>query len=278
MKTATLPDGTSVPILGQGTWMMAEGKRPRDEEVAALRVGLDAGMTLIDTAEIYAHGRSEELVAEAIDGRRDDVFLVSKVAPHHASREGTRRACEGSLRRLKTDRLDLYLLHWPGSVPLAETVEALADLKRDGLILNWGVSNFDVEDMEKLFALPGGDDCAVNQILYNLEERGPEFDLLPWLAERRVPVMAYSPVGQGGTFLDHPALARVARHHRATPAQVALAFLVDGDDVIAIPKAGSAAHARENAAAADIVLSLDDRHELDAAFPPPQEKRPLAMI
>ncbi|KAB0677082.1 aldo/keto reductase [Aureimonas leprariae] len=278
MKTATLPDGSAVPVMGQGTWMMAESRGSRDEEIAALRAGIDLGMTLVDTAEIYAHGRSEELVGEAIAGRRDEVFLVSKVAPHHASRTGTRRACEASLKRLGTDRLDLYLLHWPGGVPLGETVEALAALKQDGLIRNWGVSNFDTEEMEELFALPGGEDCATNQILYNLEERGPEFDLLPWMAERGVPAMAYSPVGQGGALLDHPVLHRVAQHHRASPAQVALAFLVDGDDVIAIPKAGSATHVRENAAAADLVLGLNDRHELDAAFPPPKEKRPLAVI
>lgn len=278
MKTAMLPDGTAVPVMGQGTWMMAEGRHSREEEISALRAGLDAGMTVVDTAEIYAHGRSEELVGKAIRGRRDEVFLVSKVAPHHGSHQGTRQACEASLRRLGTDRLDLYLLHWPGGIPLGETVEALAELKRDGLIRNWGVSNFDVEEMEELFALPGGSDCAVNQILYNLNERGVEFDLLPWLSHRSIPAMAYSPVGQGGALLENPALARIARHRGATPAQIALAFLVDGDDVIAIPKAGRIEHVRQNAAAADIVLSLDDRHEIDAAFPPPNEKRPLAII
>ncbi|WP_152047981.1 aldo/keto reductase [Aureimonas psammosilenae] len=278
MKTATLPDGTPVPALGQGTWMMAEGRHAREDEIAALRAGMDAGMTLIDTAEIYAHGKSEELVGEAIDGRRDEVFLVSKVAPHHASREGTRRACEASLKRLRTDRLDLYLLHWPGSIPLSETVDALTQLKRDGLIRYWGVSNFDVEEMEAVFALPGGSDCAANQILYNLEERGPEFDLLPWLSERMVTPMAYSPAGQGGDLLDHPTLVKIARHHKATPAQIALAFLVDCDDVIAIPKAGSIEHVRQNAASAKITLTREDRHALDAAFPPPQEKQPLAVI
>ncbi|GGE13106.1 hypothetical protein GCM10011390_35250 [Aureimonas endophytica] len=278
MKTATLPEGLAVPVIGQGTWMMAEGRHRREDEIAALRAGIDAGMVLIDTAEIYAHGKSEELVGEAIRGRRDEVFLVSKVAPHHASRDGARRACEASLRRLGTDRLDLYLLHWPGSIPLAETVEALRGLKRDGLIRQWGVSNFDVEDMEELFAIPGGSDCATNQILYNLEERGAEFDLLPWLAERAVPVMAYSPVGQGGALLDHPALARVAKRRNATPAQIALAFLVEGDDIVAIPKAGTLAHVRQNASAAEIVLTREDRQDLDAAFPPPKEKRPLAVI
>ena len=278
MKTVTLPNGMEVPALGQGTWMMAERRAVRAEEIAALRAGLDAGMTLIDTAEIYADGASETLVGEALAGRRDDAFLVSKVAPSHASRTATVRACEASLKRLGTDRLDLYLLHWRGSVALEETLEAFQSLVEAGKIRAWGVSNFDTEDMEELLALPGGAACATNQILFNPEERGTEFDLLPWLSDRGIPAMAYSPIGQGGALLRHPALERIARRHHATPAQVALAFALEGDEMIAIPKAGSVAHALENAAAAGIELTQQDCHEIDAAFPPPQRKQRLAVI
>ncbi|KQT44353.1 hypothetical protein ASG43_13425 [Aureimonas sp. Leaf454] len=278
MRMVTLPDGTEVSALGQGTWMMAERPASRGEEIAALRAGLDAGMRLIDTAEIYADGASETLVGEALAGRREEAYLVSKVAPSHASRTGTVKACEASLKRLGTDRLDLYLLHWRGPYALEETVEGFERLVEAGKIRAWGVSNFDTEDMEELLALPGGERCATNQILYNPDERGTEFDLLPFLSDRGIPAMAYSPVGQGGALLRHPALERIARRHHATPAQIALAFALEGDEMIAIPKAGTVAHVLENAKAVAIELTQQDCHELDAAFPPPQRKQRLSVI
>ncbi|WP_182087336.1 aldo/keto reductase [Aureimonas sp. ME7] len=278
MKTIDLPGGITVPALGQGTWMMAEGNAPREREIEALRAGIDLGMTLIDTAEIYGDGASEVLVGEAIRDRRDEVFLVSKVAPSNASREGTRRACEASLQRLGTDRLDLYLLHWRGRHPLSDTVAAMEDLVSAGRIGRWGVSNFDLSDMEELVAVPGGANCAVNQILYNLEERGPEFDLLPWQAEHGIPVMAYSPVGQGGALLEDDTLAAVAERHVASPARIALAFLLQRPGVIAIPKAATRGHVEDNAAAAGLELDADDLAALEEAFPAPTCKVPLAMI
>ncbi|MEH6721182.1 MAG: aldo/keto reductase [Aurantimonas endophytica] len=277
MRQTQLPDGTSVPVLGQGTWMMGDEPGRRDAEIAALREGIELGMTLLDTAEIYGNGRSEQLVAEAIDGRRDEIFLVSKVAPGNASRQGTIRACEASLRRLGTDRLDLYLLHWRGSVPLAETVAALETLKESGKILRWGVSNFDVDDMEEL-AAAGGAAVQTDQVLYNPSERGIEYDLLPMLTEQGVPVMAYSPIGQGGDLLEDAALTRIAERHGATPARVALAFVLRQPGIIAIPKASSVDHVRDNAAALELTLDAKDMAELDAAFPPPRFKQPLAII
>ncbi|OTA40500.1 MAG: oxidoreductase, partial [Symbiobacterium thermophilum] len=248
IPTLSLPSGERVPVLGQGTWMMGESRRSRREEVEALRLGLDLGMTLIDTAEMYADGGAEEVVAEAIAGRRDQVFLVTKVLPGNASRRGTIEACERSLRRLRTDRIDLYLLHWRGRYPLAETLEAFAELVRAGKIRYWGVSNFDTDDMEELTGLPGGAAVATNQVLYNLSRRGIEYDLLPWCRERRIPIMAYSPIEQG-RILGNPALRRVAARHGATPAQVALAWLLRQKDVMVIPKAGRPEHVRENRAA-----------------------------
>lgn len=277
MRETRLADGTPVPVLGQGTWMMGDEPARRDAEIAALREGIDRGMTLLDTAEIYGNGRSERLVAEAIEGRRDEIFLVSKVAPSNASRQGTMRACEASLQRLGTDRLDLYLLHWRGSVPLAETVAALETLKEAGKILRWGVSNFDVDDMEEL-AAAGGQAVQTDQVLYNPTERGIEHDLLPMLAEQGIPVMAYSPIGQGGDLLEDASLARIAERHDATPARVALAFVLRQEGVIAIPKASTAEHVRDNAAALALTLDADDLAELDAAFPPPRGKQPLAII
>ena len=262
-----------MPVLGQGTWHMGEDRSRRAAEVAALRLGLDLGMTLIDTAEMYAEGGSEEVVGEAIAGRRDEVFLVSKVYPHNASHTGVPAACARSLRRLKVNCLDLYLLHWPGSTPLQETVEAFERLKDAGKIRAWGVSNFDVDEME---SLPPG--CATNQVLYNLGTRGIEFDLLPWCQERAMPVMAYSPVGQGGRLLRDPALKAVAERHGVTPAQVALAWTLRAPGVVTIPKASDPAHVRENATAAAIALSAEDLAELDAAFPPPARKQALAML
>ncbi|MCG5240302.1 aldo/keto reductase [Azospirillum doebereinerae] len=278
MKRITLPDGVSVPALGQGTWMMAERPDRRRSEIAALQAGIDRGLTLIDTAEMYGDGASEELVGEAVAGRRDGLFLVTKVLPSNASRAGTMKACERSLKRLRVERIDLYLLHWRGGVPLAETVEAFETLRHAGKIARWGVSNFDVDDLEELGEAADLGGCAVNQVLYNPEQRGIEFDLLPWQHTRRMPVMAYSPVGQGGDLLASKALTAVARRHGATPAQVALAWALREGGVIAIPKAGSPEHAIENAAAAELTLTAQDIGEIDAAFPPPRRKRPLAMI
>lgn len=276
MKTIRFPDGAQVPALGQGTWMMAEQPSRRPDEIAALRTGIDLGLTLIDTAEMYADGESERLVGEAIAGRREAVFLVGKAYPQNASRARLRKACEASLSRLGTDRLDLYLLHWRGSVPLAETVEAMEALVAAGKILRWGVSNLDTEDMEELVA-SGGAACATDQILYNLTRRGPEHDLLPWLERHAMPVMAYSPVEQG-RLVDHRGLAEVAADRGATPAQVALAWLLARDGVIAIPKAGSVAHVRENRAAADLALTDDDLARLDRVFPRPRGPTPLEML
>ncbi|MHC9417938.1 aldo/keto reductase [Sphingomonas citri] len=276
MRTVRLRDGASVPALGQGSWMMGERAESRGEEIAALRTGLDLGMTLIDTAEMYADGESERVVGTAIAGRRDDVFLVSKAYPQNASRTRLTGACEASLERLGTDRLDLYLLHWRGSVPLGETIEAMAALVAAGKILRWGVSNLDRDDMEELVAA-GGTDCATDQILYNLTRRGPEHDLLPWLAAQDMLVMAYSPVEQG-RLLGHPALARVAAARGATAAQVALAWLLAREGVIVIPKAGRAEHVRENRAAADLILTPEELTELDRAFPRPRTAVSLEML
>jgi diketogulonate reductase-like aldo/keto reductase len=274
LRIVTLPGGETVPALGQGTWHFGQGERPRATEAAALRLGIDLGMTLIDTAEMYADGGAEEVVADAIAGQRDLVFVVSKVYPHNASRAGVPAACARSLRRLKTDIIDLYLLHWRGGVPLAETVDAFEKLKAEGKIRHWGVSNFDADDMNEL----GGGACAANQVLYHLDARGIEFDLLPWSAARAIPVMAYSPVGQAGRLLASPALKSVAERHGVTPAVVAIAWTLRRPGVISIPKAGEAAHVRANARAADLALTDADLAELDAAHPPPRRKRPLAML
>ncbi|MBU6499537.1 MAG: aldo/keto reductase [Rhodospirillales bacterium] len=273
MRPIALPGGETVPRLGQGTWHMGEGERTPAAEAAALRLGLDLGLTLIDTAEMYGEGGAEEVVGAAIAGRRDEVFLVSKVYPHNADRRGVAAACARSLKRLRTDRIDLYLLHWRGAVPLAETVAGFEALRDAGKIRHWGVSNLDTDDMAEL---PPG--CAANQVLYNPEHRGIEFDLLDWCAARAMPVMAYSPLGQAGTLLRAAALGRVARRHGATPAQIALAWTLRRDGIIAIPKAAEAQHVHANAAAAAIVLTAADRAEIDAAFPPPRRKRPLAML
>ena len=274
VRTTELPSREAVPILGQGTWRMGDDPRRRASEIAALRFGLDVGMTLIDTAEMYGRGAAELLVAEAIAGRRDEVFLVSKVLPNHATERGTIAACEASLRRLATDRLDLYLLHWRGSPPLAGTVAAFESLVRAGKIRYWGVSNFDVEDMEELFDLPDGSSVATNQVLYNLRRRGIEYDLLPWCDSRRIPVMAYSPIEQG-RLSKNRALRTVATRQEATPAQIALAWVMRRDRVIAIPKAGTPEHARENRGALEITLTEQDLDDLDRAFPPPMRKIPL---
>jgi diketogulonate reductase-like aldo/keto reductase len=283
MKRLLLPSGAGIPVLGQGTWYMGEDPAARPAEVAALRLGLDLGMTLIDTAEMYGEGGAEEVVGEAIAGRRDEVFLVSKVYPHHADRRGVQQACERSLRRLATERIDLYLLHWRGNVPLAETLEAFARLREQGKIGDFGVSNFDLDDMQEAAALPGGELIATDQVLYNLSQRGIEWDLLPWCRERRMPVMAYSPLESNpleqGSLLANPALAAVAQRHQATPAQVALAWLLRQDGVVVIPKAVQCRHVRENRAALELAQALDaeDLARLDAGFPAPRRRRPLAM-
>lgn len=278
MASVRLPDGAEVPALGQGTWRMGERGADRRAEAASLRLGLDLGMTLIDTAEMYAEGGAEEVVAEAIAGRRDEVFLVSKVYPHNAGGRALAAACERSLKRLRVETIDLYLLHWRGSVPLADTVEGFERMQAAGKIRRWGVSNLDVDDLEELgAALP---DCAADQVLYNLENRGIEHDLLPFCRERGMPVMAYSPVGQGGGLLRHSALRAVAARHGggATPAQVALAWTLREPGVISIPKASDPEHVRLNAAARDLRLTAADLAELDAALPPPKRKQRLAML
>ena len=277
IPTLKLPGGEIVPRLGQGTWRMGETPRLRDAEIAALRLGLDLGMTLIDTAEMYGDGEAEKIVAEAIKGRRDEVFIVSKVLPQNASRAGTVAACERSLKRLNTDRIDLYLLHWRGRYKLKDTLAAFQSLVKDGLIKAWGVSNFDVGDMEELAALPGGTAVATNQVLYNLARRGIEAGLLLWCPSRHIPIMAYSPVEQGRLLRDR-ALARVAERYRATRAQIALAWLLRQDDMMVIPKATSLDHVRENRAALDLELSEADLAELDKAFPAPCGAQPLEML
>lgn len=277
MRSVNLPSGEAVPVLGQGTWHFAERLSRRSDEIDALRCGLDLGMTLIDTAEMYADGGAEELVAAAIAGRRDEVFLVSKVLPWNATRRGTVAACRRSLARLATDHLDLYLLHWRGQVPLAETLAGFADLQREGMIRYWGVSNLDTGDMKELVGLPGGETVATDQVLYNLVRRGIEYDLMPWCRSRGIPIMAYSPIEQG-RLLELPALRDVAVRHGATPAQVALAWVIRNDGVAAIPRAGTPEHVRENREAVGLHLTKEDLAELDVASPPPREKRPLEML
>lgn len=274
-----LPSGEPVSRLGQGAWRIGEDRRKRPEELLALNVGLELGLNLIDTAEMYGNGRSEELIAEVISGRREQVYLVSKVLPENATRRGTITACERSLKRLKTDYLDMYLLHWRGSVPLEETLEAFVKLRERGAIRHYGVSNFDVDDLEEAEALPGGAAIATNQVLYNLEQRGIEWNLLPRCRERGMTVMAYSPLGSDSRRLRmHPALKAVATRLGATPSRVALAWLLKQDGVVVIPKASSEAHVRDNHAALDLTLSAEDLAELDRAFPPPKRATPLAMI
>ncbi|MGE0226352.1 MAG: aldo/keto reductase [Acetobacteraceae bacterium] len=279
MRTVTLPGGETVPALGQGTWYMGERRNAAGAEADALRLGIDLGMTLIDTAEMYGNGGAEEVVAKAAAGQRDKLFIVSKVYPHNASRSGVPAACERSLKRLNTDRIDLYLLHWRGSHPLAETVEAFEALKSAGKIRYWGVSNLDTDDMEELSAVRDGAHCASDQVLYHPGSRGVEFDLLPWCATRGVSVMAYSPLGhRSDRLLRSSALTAVGKRHGATAAQVAIAWGMRHEHVISIPKASTPAHVRENAAAANISLTADDLAEIDAAHPPPRRKQPLDLL
>ncbi len=277
MRFVELPNGVMAPALGLGTWRMGERASQRTQEVAALRHGIDLGLTLIDTAEMYGEGGAEEVVGEAIAGRRDGLFLVSKVYPHNASRKGAIAACERSLKRLSIETIDLYLLHWRGGVPLAETVEAFEHLKSDGKIAAWGVSNFDAADMAELWALDQGEACATNQVLYHLGERGIEWELIPRCNERRVPIMAYSPLGQGDILFE-PTVEDIAEKHGVAPATVALAWVLRQEGMIAIPKAANLDHVKANAAALGLALDPVDLEALDAAFPAPNGPSPLAII
>jgi diketogulonate reductase-like aldo/keto reductase len=279
LRTIALPGGEAIPVLGQGTWGMAERPRNRVGEIAALQMAVDLGMTVIDTAEMYAGGAAEQLVGEALADRRREIFLVSKVLPQHATRRGTVSACEASLRRLKTDHLDLYLLHWRGPVPLDETLDAFEALERQGKIRYWGVSNFDVDDMEQLVSLTAttGPVVASNQVLYNLMRRGIEYDLLPWCRSRGIPLMAYSPLERGQLAKDGTVKA-IANRLTATAAQVALAWVLRQDDAIVIAKASHLEHVRENRGALEIELGDEDLKELDEAFPPPTHETPLETI
>jgi len=279
MRTVALPDGKRVPVLGQGTWRMGESKSARAREVAALRLGIELGMSLIDTAEMYGDGGAEEVVAEAIDGQRKGIFVVTKVYPHNASRSELPKACERSLKRLRIDAIDLYLLHWrERTPPLQETVETFEKLRAAGKIKRWGVSNFDLDDMEELFSLEHGRKCAANQVLYSLQNREIEFDLLPWGQMNKIPIMAYSPVGHSGALLRNAALKKIAQSHDATPAQIALAWVLRQPDVIAILKASTEAHVRDNAASLKIKLTKEDLTELDREFPPPKSKKSLPVL
>ncbi|MBB3945817.1 diketogulonate reductase-like aldo/keto reductase [Rhizobium skierniewicense] len=277
IPTVTLLSGLSIPALGIGTWNMGERPGDASQDIASIRKAIELGMAVVDTAETYADGGSEEIVGTAIKSVRGDVFLVSKVHPANASAQGTIKACERSLRRLGTDHLDLYLLHWRGSYPLEETVDAFEKLKADGKIRDWGVSNFDVDDMEDLFSIPGGKNCAANQVLYNLSRRGPEYDLLPWCQSHGVPIMAYSPIEQGRILSNHE-LIRIAKAYQATPAQIALAFLLERDGVMPIPKSSNPDRVTENRGASELEISDEDWTALDAEFPPPNSKVPLEMI
>jgi len=276
MRHVTLPDGTQFPQLGLGTWHMGERTKEAAAEIRALQAGIDRGLTLIDTAEMYGNGGAEVVVGEAIAGRRDQVFLVSKAYPQNAGRTSLPKACEASLQRLGVETLDLYLLHWRGRIPLAETVEAFERLVAQGKIRRWGVSNLDLGDLEELLAAGGGA-CATNQVLYNLGSRGIEFALLPWCKARHMPVMAYSPLGQGAVLKDR-ALAEVARRHSVHPATVALAWVLRRPDVIAIPKTANLEHLEQLAIAPDLALTDEDRATLDHAFPPPRKATPLEII
>jgi diketogulonate reductase-like aldo/keto reductase len=276
VRTVNLPSGEPIPVLGMGTWHMAEDPARRVDEILALRTGLDLGLALVDTAEMYADGAAESLVGEAIRGRRSEVFLVSKVLPSHATRAATVAACHASLRRLHTDYLDLYLLHWRGATPLAETLEAFDELVAAGTIRYWGVSNFDVGDMVEVTEIPGGEAVATDQVLYNLERRGIEYDLLPWCRRRSIPIMAYSPIEQGRLLTDR-AVRSIAADHDCTPAQVCLAWVLRRDGVNAIPKASTPEHVWENRLALEVRLRPEDFVALDRAFPPPATKVPLQV-
>jgi diketogulonate reductase-like aldo/keto reductase len=279
MKTISLPDGERVPVLGQGTWGMGEKKSRHAEEVAALRLGIEVGMTLIDTAEMYGEGGAEKVVADAIEGQRERVFVVTKVYPHNASRMELPKACERSLKRLRIDAIDLYLLHWRGRTsPLEETVETFEKLRSAGKIKRWGVSNFDVDDMQELLSIENGCNCAANQVLYNVEHREIEFDLLPWSQKNEIPIMAYSPVGHDRGLLENKTLKKIARRHDATSGQIALAWVLRQPGVIAIPKASNEEHVRDNVRSIEIKLTGEDLADFDHEFPPPKSKRSLPTL
>lgn len=277
MRTLNLPSGQAIPVLGMGTWQMGENAKNRQTEIDALRHGLDLGLSLIDTAEMYGEGGAEQVIAEAILNRRSGVFLVSKVYPHNASKHGAIAACKRSLKRLKTDYLDLYLLHWRGSVPLAETLEAFQTLQQSGKICSYGVSNFDVEDMKEASHLKGGNGIATNQVLYNLMRRGIEWDLLPWCRTRSIPIMAYSPIEQG-RLLNNQTLKMIAQQRGVATAQVALAWLLRQDNVVVIPKSSRIEHLEQNLAALNLKLSTEELAALDTAFPTPTKPVPLEML
>ena len=277
MKTIELPSGQAMPIFGMGTWRMGENPQNRQQEIVALRSGMELGVSLIDTAEMYGEGGAEEVVAEAVGDRRSDVFLVSKVYPHNASKQGAIAACERSLKRLNTDYLDLYLLHWRGSVPLSETLEAFQTLKQSGKIRDYGVSNLDVDDMEEAIALPGGQAIATNQVLYNLSRRGIETNLLPWCREHRIPVMAYSPIEQG-RLLGNKTLEKIAKGKGVSEAQIAIAWLLQQKNIIVIPKSSRIEHVEQNHAALNLTLSAEELSQLDEAFPKPSRSVPLQML
>ncbi|AJY77685.1 hypothetical protein VN24_12170 [Paenibacillus beijingensis] len=281
-RKVRLPDGTSLPCIGQGTWQMGDDPSARKEEIRALRFGVELGMKVIDTAEMYGDGRAETLVGEAIRGVRDEVFLVSKVLPHNAGGSRLARSCEQSLKRLGTDVVDLYLLHWRGSVPLSDTVEGMEKLVQAGKIRRWGVSNLDTDDMEELFKLAKGTHCATNQVLYHLGSRGIEFDLLPWMRERSMPVMAYCPLAQAGSLrrgmTDHPVVKEIAADHNASALQLLLAWCVRGGNVLAIPKASTTDHVLDNAKAGMIELSPEELARLNDIFPAPTEQVPLDIV
>jgi diketogulonate reductase-like aldo/keto reductase len=279
MKTVALADGERVPVLGQGTWRMGENKRAHKEEVAALRLGIELGMTLIDTAEMYGEGGAEKIVADAIEDQRDRVFVVTKVYPHNVSRTELPKACERSLKRLRIDAIDLYLLHWrERSTQLAETVEAFEKLRAAGKIKRWGVSNFDVDDMKELFDIENGFACAADQVLYNLENREIESGLLQWSQKHEIPIMAYSPVGHERGLLESATLKKIAERHDATPSQIAIAWVLRQPGMIAIPKASKEEHIRENARSIEIKLTKEDLAELDREFPPPKSRKSLPML
>ncbi len=278
-----LPDGTVVPSLGQGTWFLGEQKNRRKEELDSLKAGISAGMTLLDTAEMYGDGKAEELLSEAIQGfDRSSLFLVSKVYPHNAGRKNIFKSCNKTLERLNTDYLDLYLLHWRGNIPLSETVECMEQLKKDGKIRRWGVSNFDTADMKELWSVKGGSSCQINQVLYHVASRGIEYDLIPWLEEHKVPVMAYCPLAQAGDLkqglYENPVLVRIADAHHCTVSNVLLAFVIRNNNVVAIPRTGNKDHALDNAKAWEIVLTADELMEINQAFPRPVRKTFLDIV
>lgn len=281
-KTVTLIEGLAVPAIGQGTWYMGENASQRRIEVDALRAGIDLGLTLIDTAEMYADGAAEEVVGEAIKGQREKVYLVSKVYPWNAGGQKGIAACEASLRRLGTDHIDLYLLHWRGNFGLDETVELMETLQQQGKIGRWGVSNLDYDDMQELWGVKGGTACATNQVLYHLASRGIEYDLLPWCQQQNIPVMAYCPLAQAGRLrsglMNHPVVNDIARSHQASAAQILLAWVVSHKGVMAIPKAATITHVMENAGALAIALSAQELLKLDNAFPAPDHKTALDVV